>query len=266
MKLALVIAFAGCGRIDFGAVGGGGTGDGGGPLCTGGHDEDGDGIPDACDVCPTVVDLDQADRDGDGVGDACDPRPDTPGDYLAVFETNASAANAIYTRYYETTSFGDDVITLGGLGGGFGQAHFTLAVDAARLEATFDVTAVDTTVLHYAGIWYDVVCDDNSCRDRIFVEGTQQDAVPSAFDIKQQLPAGDNYSPTLPGSLAAGERFRITADTDLVSGGAHVMSVYQDGNVGVVNLAISVARAPDGYLEANGMIVNVENFAVYAIH
>lgn len=36
-----------------------------------GHDEDGDGNDDACDVCPQRSD-DQSDTDGDGVGDACD--------------------------------------------------------------------------------------------------------------------------------------------------------------------------------------------------
>lgn len=35
-------------------------------------DTDGDGIPDALDNCPTVVNPPQADTDGDGVGDACD--------------------------------------------------------------------------------------------------------------------------------------------------------------------------------------------------
>jgi hypothetical protein len=39
-------------------------------------DTDGDGIPDAVDVCPEVPSLDQADADGDGVGDACDLCPD----------------------------------------------------------------------------------------------------------------------------------------------------------------------------------------------
>jgi hypothetical protein len=39
-----------------------------------GHDEDGDGIDDACDLCPQSID--DVDRDGDAVGDACDPRPD----------------------------------------------------------------------------------------------------------------------------------------------------------------------------------------------
>ena len=36
------------------------------------HDTDGDGIPDACDNCPFVANVDQADLDEDGVGDACD--------------------------------------------------------------------------------------------------------------------------------------------------------------------------------------------------
>ncbi len=35
-------------------------------------DRDGDGVPDAYDNCPDVVNPDQLDRDGDGIGDACD--------------------------------------------------------------------------------------------------------------------------------------------------------------------------------------------------
>lgn len=40
----------------------------------GAHDEDGDGVADACDTCPGIPD-DQNDSDGDGVGDLCDPNP-----------------------------------------------------------------------------------------------------------------------------------------------------------------------------------------------
>ncbi len=39
---------------------------------SGAPDADGDGTPDACDVCPAVADPMQFDRDGDGHGDACD--------------------------------------------------------------------------------------------------------------------------------------------------------------------------------------------------
>jgi hypothetical protein len=39
-----------------------------GQICT----SQGDGIPDACDNCPSVYNPDQADTDGDGLGNACD--------------------------------------------------------------------------------------------------------------------------------------------------------------------------------------------------
>lgn len=52
----------------------------------GGHDEDGDGIPDSLDVCPHVADSPQTDGDGDRVGDACDPNPATPTEEIVVFD------------------------------------------------------------------------------------------------------------------------------------------------------------------------------------
>ena len=58
------------------------------------HDEDGDGFPDSCDVCPTVTDPLQSDRSEldnhafpDGVGDACDIAPGLSGEDLAVLHT-----------------------------------------------------------------------------------------------------------------------------------------------------------------------------------
>lgn len=36
-------------------------------------DQDGDGVPDGNDNCPSVANADQADADHDGIGDACDP-------------------------------------------------------------------------------------------------------------------------------------------------------------------------------------------------
>jgi hypothetical protein len=61
------------------------------------HDEDGDGVLDGCDNCPSVVNADQADdREvavglaADGVGDACDPRPLLAGDAIVLFDSFAS--------------------------------------------------------------------------------------------------------------------------------------------------------------------------------
>lgn len=55
------------------------------------HDEDGDGVDDAIDVCPGRSG-DQLDTDGDGVGDACDPHPTLPIDRLRYFSSLESFA------------------------------------------------------------------------------------------------------------------------------------------------------------------------------
>jgi Thrombospondin type 3 repeat len=67
---------AGCGRVGFGT----------GECAAVGHDEDGDGIDDACDNCPHIPNVDQADADGDGVGDVCDPQPFVAAERIALFD------------------------------------------------------------------------------------------------------------------------------------------------------------------------------------
>jgi hypothetical protein len=83
MRLVVLALLVGCGRLEFATV----RPDGGDATSCRGHDEDGDGVPDACDNCPHLPNPEQADGDGDHVGDACDPRPETPHERIAVFET-----------------------------------------------------------------------------------------------------------------------------------------------------------------------------------
>lgn len=74
------------------------------PCMDGRHDEDGDGIGDACDICATVPDPSQSDTGEeralqfpDGVGDACDPRPTVAGDVRVALHTFASPDDARLT-------------------------------------------------------------------------------------------------------------------------------------------------------------------------
>jgi hypothetical protein len=82
------------------------------PPCTpAGHDEDGDGIDDACDVCPHVPDPAQLDGDGDGVGDACDPEPAVPRQRIVMFEPFTSTA--AWSAVGSVTTLGDAIVVGG---------------------------------------------------------------------------------------------------------------------------------------------------------
>ena len=231
------------------------------PTCAG-HDEDGDGYGDACDDCPVDPDPDQADRDGDGVGDICDPFPDAPGDRLARFEPNTDAATAGYVEMFSTTSYpGNDALELGAVSG-YGQATFTMPVTATRVAIAFTILDRNTTVTHYAGVWYDQGCNDNTCRAARFASIARDPGGDSFFDIKEQDdPSGDRYSDNLFDSRDdLGLHYRFVVTTAAANNGTDVFAI--DG-LGTTSLAITLPPEPYGYLEARNMIVDFDYLAIW---
>lgn len=119
--VAMLVTGAGCGRLGFGSADARVVSEPDGSIDScGTHDEDQDGIPDLCDVCPATPDSGQADGDGDGVGDACDPAPNTPGDRIAMFEAFAGSgipAGWVASGAAPWAASGDDMVV------GFGDVN-----------------------------------------------------------------------------------------------------------------------------------------------
>lgn len=102
----LLLLLAACGRIGFGEA----PPPDAAPCVAVGHDEDLDGIDDACDVCPQLADAAQLDRDGDRVGDGCDPHPDEPRDQIAAFDPFTSQRSEWTFPGTQPTFTGDSMI------------------------------------------------------------------------------------------------------------------------------------------------------------
>lgn len=263
MRLAaVVVMLVGCGRLDFTgrAADASLTALDAKPTCAG-HDEDGDGYGDACDDCPVDPDPDQADRDGDGVGDACDPFPDSHGDHLAVFMPNTDDATDPYVEMFATHSYGNDALRLGAIDG-YGQATFTMPPTATRVAIGFTILDRNTTVTHYAGVWYDQGCNDNTCRAARFASIARDPGGDSFFDVKEQDdPSGDRYSPNLFDPRDdVGLHYRFVVTTAAATGSDDVFAI--DG-LGTTSLAITLPPATYGYLEARNMIVDFDYLAIW---
>ncbi|MBA3542646.1 MAG: hypothetical protein H0T79_23725 [Deltaproteobacteria bacterium] len=127
--ICAVVLLASCGRVGFevatDATSSGADGPGGPEalidarpcVAPSGHDEDGDSIDDACDLCPQVADL-QADLDADGVGDACD-LDDTTAQLITFFDPYLGARAE--WEYLGPYTFGGDTLVVDALTQGAGQ-------------------------------------------------------------------------------------------------------------------------------------------------
>lgn len=230
------------------------------PTCTG-HDEDGDGFPDGCDVCPTVRDGAQRDGDGDGVGDACDPRPTIDGDYIQLLDVHTGPS----TTYYlldSSYSYEGDALRLGSTSS-YGAAYATLPAVPTRLEVRMRV--LDTSLVEHAwfGVWYDA---STSLADKVFANGNQSEGSNADFHLKEINGGTDRFSDFLaePGQFVDGSLYTLIVETNLVTGGDDRMMVI-DSRARVVNLAVSIAPTPTVFLEVQRAMVDFEFFVAYAI-
>jgi hypothetical protein len=267
------LAVLGCGRIAFESVP---AGDGGGdapvPTCVG-HDEDGDGFPDACDVCPSVADPDQRDlgeimagNAADGVGDACDPRPTLSGDYIAFAAMHASGNDASqYDSPFGAMSWTNDALRLGSANGD-SELHYALPTQMTRLElaATIvDVGGVD----QWFGAWY-----DGEGTEAVFASGSYDSSMGDTvgnFALEQD---SDTTGVSLSASYLAqaifetGQHFDIVVETALATGTTDLMSITDTTGVHTVSLAIDIPLVLRGYLETNQIVVDFEHLVIYAAH
>jgi hypothetical protein len=156
----VLLLLAGCGRFGFDPSGGGpGDGspsDGDGamiipdaPECpTVVHDEDADGVDDACDFCPHVAGP-QLDGDGDRVGDICDPEPGIPRQQIMLFDpfvTLGSSWERVegsetvvndelqllgmndFRQVRRPITLGHDLFMIGGTSGAAGSGSYVFAI------------------------------------------------------------------------------------------------------------------------------------------
>ncbi len=120
-------------------------------LCTGVHDEDGDGVVDACDNCPGVANADQVDTTEsagpDGVGNACDPRP-TERDRITFFESFAAPLVGWEVDPLSTVA-NDRLTTLATQG--YGEAYAPKTSTNGIAETRYTITSLNTIGM-YSGV------------------------------------------------------------------------------------------------------------------
>lgn len=141
MRFALLVGLAACGRLNFADRVDATDAPRDTPSAIG-HDEDGDGIPDAMDPCPHVALGGMTDTDGDGVGDACDPNPATPSEHWLLFAT-MQTGNTAFDDLSGAVQEADDVRW-----GSDASPVLTMSLNRARIDLGWTANALVGTGQH----------------------------------------------------------------------------------------------------------------------
>lgn len=141
-RYALICVLAAC-RLEFDALPHDAAPDALDALT--GHDEDGDGLPDAVDPCPHIAG-DASDSDDDRVGDACDPRPSTPGDAYVAFAT-MQAGDTLFDAVANATQEADSLRYIGDH-----ALTRTLAIGTLRIELGWEILGLEANPQHQIAV------------------------------------------------------------------------------------------------------------------
>jgi hypothetical protein len=167
-----------------------------------GHDEDGDGIPDANDPCPHVPG-DATDTDGDGVGDDCDVNPTTPSEHWVLFST-MQAGDQPFDDISAFTQEADALRTTTDAG-----PNINISLVRARVDVGWEIHAV----LGAAGVQHQIAYgfDDTQMLNSEYYFNELNESTGGTFDAAlYAYDATNGYQPLAsmdPGMLRTGVGF-----------------------------------------------------------
>jgi hypothetical protein len=122
------------------------------------HDEDGDGKPDRCDLCPQIADV-GGDADADGVGDLCDSEPEAMNRRIAFFPFDTLSGDiSLFTEGSGAWSIDQDRLVITGVPNGDYIARFNPAEQSVIIETRVRLTFTGTPVngTRSVGVWAEI--------------------------------------------------------------------------------------------------------------
>ena len=222
----------------------------------GAHDEDGDGVTDACDRCPGIAD-DQHDADDDGVGDACDPSA-TAHNELALFISFAAdepwrSVSGTWTRDGESLVFASPAL----------DAYSITLFEGTIPEPPFVVEyhfSIDTIEAQVSGVT--AIVDANTSGSGVTC-GLQRQEGPIRDVVRSTYPQASVSSETVVMAVTPGG-YRVVATYDRGTEVRCSLLADQTGTSGATTLSLPSAPAPGALgMRALRVTTHIHYIAIY---